>query len=545
MSHSTTHIQYKIAEYADEMEQIYQLNYETFVEEIPQHQTNSERKLIDRFNHENTYIIAKKEDEVIGMISVNGKRPFSLDQKLDNLDTYLPEQALPCEVRLLSIKTRYRGGRIFYGMCEKLVSYCLEQGYNMALISGTVRQRKLYKHIGFQAFGPLVGTEKAPYQPMFLTKKNFELSSKVFQRLMQREEKRFYHNFLPGPVEIPEAVKKAWQEPPISHRSSKFRETVKNVQHQLCNLTNANYAEIVVGTGTLANDMVAAQLSVHFGRGLILANGEFGERLIDHGNRWGLSFEKIYKQWNTSITIEEIESVLAENPDIKWLWTVHCDTSTGYVFPLDDLQAVCNKHNVHLCVDACSTVGVFPVDLKGVYLASTVSGKGLASYPGIAIVFHRKEILPNERIPNYLDIGRYQAYESVPYTHSFNGLLALEAALSNPQPTIKELADKICHEFNSVGMTVLRGDGYSPGIITASLSNGMSSRDFGDHLKSFGVHVSYESGYLLRRNWFQIALMGEQKYESVMKAIDIIKNQYKQYLEEKGTEDEKNSGLFI
>lgn len=51
---------YKIAEHADEIEQIHQLNYETFVEEIPQHNANNEKKLVDRFNDENTYIIAKK-----------------------------------------------------------------------------------------------------------------------------------------------------------------------------------------------------------------------------------------------------------------------------------------------------------------------------------------------------------------------------------------------------------------------------------------------------------------------------------------------------
>lgn len=302
-------ILYKIAENSDEMEEIYRLNYQTFVEEIPQHEFNENRKLVDRFHDENTYIIAKRNDEVVGMISVKGSRPFSLDQKLENLDAYLPTGAVPCEVRLLSIKEAYRGGRIFYGLCERLIAYCLEQGYSMALISGTTRQTKLYKHLGFQPFGPLVGTEQAPYQPMYLTKKNFERSSKVFQRLIQREEKTFYQNFLPGPVEVTEEVKNAWQKPAISHRSASFQNALNEVQDQLRHLTNANHVEIVVGTGTLANDMVAAQLSTLSGKGLLLSNGEFGDRLLDHACRWNLSFEQIQKPWNTAISIEEIDSV--------------------------------------------------------------------------------------------------------------------------------------------------------------------------------------------------------------------------------------------
>ncbi|WP_227001804.1 aminotransferase class V-fold PLP-dependent enzyme [Virgibacillus necropolis] len=460
MSYSTP-IRYKIAEAEDvnEMEQIHRLNYQTFVEEIPQHQANETRTLIDRFNNENTYIIAKRKDEVIGMISVKENRPFSLDQKLTNLDDYLADDSVPCEIRLLSIKEAYRGGRIFYGLCERLVAYCLEKGYSLALISGTVQQTKLYKHMGFQSFGPLVGTEKARYQPMYLTKKNFEISSKVFQRLIERKEKTFYQNFLPGPVEVTEEVKKAWQEPAISHRSLIIQKVINEVKVQLCDLTNANYTEVIVGTGTLANDMVAAQLSTLKSKGLILANGEFGERLIDHGNRWSLSFENIHKPWNTSITIEEIDRTLMKYPDIQWLWTVHCETSTGYVYPLHQLKEVCEKHDVYLCIDGCSSVGVIPVDLKDVYLASTVSGKGLASYPGIAIVFHHEGILPNEQIPSYLDIGKYQASNSVPYTHSSNGLLALQKALSNPHAANDALANKICRDFESSGMLVLRGKG--------------------------------------------------------------------------------------
>ena len=61
---------YKIASEPEEMEQIYRLNYETFVEEIPQHQENQSRSLIDKFDKENIYMIAKKDGKVvIGMYS--------------------------------------------------------------------------------------------------------------------------------------------------------------------------------------------------------------------------------------------------------------------------------------------------------------------------------------------------------------------------------------------------------------------------------------------------------------------------------------------
>ena len=39
---------YKIANTAEEYEQIFKLNYETFVEEIPQHEKNETKKLKDK-----------------------------------------------------------------------------------------------------------------------------------------------------------------------------------------------------------------------------------------------------------------------------------------------------------------------------------------------------------------------------------------------------------------------------------------------------------------------------------------------------------------
>ena len=62
--------------------QIHQLNYKTFVEEIPQHQQNPEKMLVDKFHNKNKYIVARKGKQVIGMVCYNSDRPFSLDTKI-------------------------------------------------------------------------------------------------------------------------------------------------------------------------------------------------------------------------------------------------------------------------------------------------------------------------------------------------------------------------------------------------------------------------------------------------------------------------------
>ncbi|TMU87606.1 aminotransferase class V-fold PLP-dependent enzyme [Bacillus sp. BHET2] len=521
-------IVFKIANNPLEFQQIYSLNYQTFVEEIPQHEGNDNKKLVDKFHDENTYVIAKVQNEVIGMIAVRAKRPFSLDQKLNGLDDYLPGNAIPCEIRLLSVKEEYRSTRVFYQLCERLVSYCLEKGYTVALISGTVRQLKLYKRIGFQPFADLVGEEGAEFQPMYLTRESFENSSKAFQRLMIRKGgDSNFHSFLPGPVPIHKKVEAEFQSEATSHRSSSFIDEMGVVRQRLRELTNSNYVQVAVGTGTLSNDMVAAQLKAFSGKGLILANGEFGYRLIDHGERFNLSFHTIEKEWNQGIQLEEIESLLQEDSHIKWLWTVHCETSTGYLFDIDAILTLCQSYEVELCVDACSSVGTIPVDFKELYMATSVSGKGLGSYPGLALIFHRDEIKPSPSIPRYLDVGMYAMEGSIPFTHSSNLLGALKVALTLINyETSKTISENIKGVLTREGIRLLGDDSYSPAVITIDLNREQYSREFGDICKEKGILLSYESDYLVEKNWVQIVLMGTHNERKVLKAMTILINEY-------------------
>ena len=181
-------LQFKIATEDWEFAQIHQLNYATFVEEIPQHSANPDQALIDKFHRENTYIICLDRGKVVGMIAVRAKRPFSLDAKLKDLDSHLPPGRRLCEIRLLAVDKKHRNGWVFWGLGKLLTEHCLRQGYDLALISGTPRQQKLYKHLGFVPFGPPVGTADAPFQPMYLSFEAFQRRARMFRRALGRAE---------------------------------------------------------------------------------------------------------------------------------------------------------------------------------------------------------------------------------------------------------------------------------------------------------------------------------------------------------------------
>jgi len=154
---------------SSDFEAIHRLNYQTFVEEIPQHPPNVERRLVDRFHPENVYFVCLADGELAGMVCGRCQRPFSLNLKLADLDRLLPAHRRAVEVRLLAVRREWRKTAVFRGLLAHLSNYFVQQGCDLAVISGTVRELKLYRHLGFEPFGGLVGDADARYQPMYLT----------------------------------------------------------------------------------------------------------------------------------------------------------------------------------------------------------------------------------------------------------------------------------------------------------------------------------------------------------------------------------------
>src|SRR5207248_1582164 len=79
-------------------------------------------------------------------------------------------------------------------------------------------------------------------------------------------------------------------EPPLYHRGDEFIELFAGLRHDLARLANAADVAVLVGSGTAANEAVAANLAAapRAGAGLLLVNGHFGERLARQVPRFGL-----------------------------------------------------------------------------------------------------------------------------------------------------------------------------------------------------------------------------------------------------------------
>lgn len=556
------HYVFKKALTPAEIEQLHELNYRTFVQEIPQHEDTGEGALVDKFHRKNTYFMALDENRVVGMVAVHGEPPFSVEDKLNDPSVLEALGDRPLEVRLLAVEPGLRTGQVFIGLAYLVFAHACEHGYTHLLISGVEDQLSLYHHMGFQPIGPRVVNGGAHFIPMAVSLDDFPPSilrdaerygrrtrgsggngtsrtgsSNGKRRVSEEPGVPTEISLLPGPVALMPAVRKALEQPAIYHRGEGFKEVFHGIRSTLQDLVGKP-AALFNGSGTLANEVIAANLKADrsLGRGAVLVTGEFGRRLAHQASRHGLEFELLERPWGEPWPLADLETLLSRESDIGWVWGTHLETSTGRMNPIDRLLEVVEGTEVKVCLDCVSSLGAVPIDLGQVHLASGASGKSLASKAGVAIVFGRAEDLSSvdsRRVPQYLDLRATLETPGPRFTFGSQDLVALEAALrAYRTPELRELRFEMLQELGRFVRRGLRKSGFEPlapesasaPIITTILPpGGLTSTEFVEVCRSWGYLVGGESGYLQDRGWAQIATMGNLTRETCEGFLDQLR----------------------
>jgi aspartate aminotransferase-like enzyme len=514
-------MQFKEAETADEIEQIHRLNHRVFAEEIGQHARTADGRLIDRFHKQNRYFIACKSGALVGMVSVHDGPEFSIASRLKDLSA-LRELHAPLEIRLLAILPRFRKRSILAGLFWQVRNYARAHHYSDLLISGIAERLPMYTKLGFRPMGPAVPCGAASFVPMRLS---LEAPSDQFLRRERLYGSRWHRDhaesLLPGPVAMSPRVVEGFHSVPISHRSQQFIELYQETRMRLSELMCGLQSVILCGSGTLANDAVAANLHAAFGsaEGLIIANGEFGERLLRQATCAGLRYRELRFGWGDKWNFKTIEQDIREKGP-AWIWAVHLETSTGVLNDLQRLTELAGLHGVPVAADCVSSLGAADLDgaAGGLLVASGVSGKAIGSYAGLAFVFLSQQaigLLQGKIVcPTFDLIAAVKSAGPVSTLPSPLVLAACEALRENYAGRAgrreryrhyEELGRWARAKIREAGLVPLAAEEDAAPTITTFP---MPSQGLVQECLRAGFRIAYESDYLKAREWGQIATMG-------------------------------------
>ncbi len=334
-------------------------------------------------------------------------------------------------------------------------------------------------------------------------------------------------NFTTGPIDTLPFVSDALRYSSISHRSIEFVDLYHEVSGSISEKLNVRETYLFSGSGTLANDVMIAQIGLRKEKGLILANGEFGERLIQQAGRQRLDFNVLKTEWGSPINVAQIVDAISLS-GAKWLLLCHCETSTGFINPLNEIIENCASLSCDIYLDCMSTIGVIDLNLADVAMATASSGKGIGSYAGIALVLCNTEIISSSSVPLYLDLAYMKDSNGIPFTMLSNLLIALSRAVSCNlnENRYRQLSDYSSIVFSRLDSLNLIPFSTVESRVFTIVPEQKNVQNAIKYLSGKDISLSFQSRYLQRHNWFQMALFGTYTSEEIEYGLTCIEDAF-------------------
>lgn len=332
----------------------------------------------------------------------------------------------------------------------------------------------------------------------------------------------------PGPVSLSEGVRHAVAKMDLCHREPEFFELQDEVLRGLLEIYDCDpeqwTAVLIGGSGTSAMEAMVASLIPGTAKVLVLENGVYGERLSQIANIYGIDNQALSVPWGDEIDLKALADLLAGG-DFSHVLSVHHETTTGRLNPVDEIASLCVKHGVQLLLDAVSSFGAesIPFEQSSLFAIAATANKCLHGIPGLAMVLCRRGSLKQDIEPRSLSLhlprwAEQQAKQSTPFTPSVNALLGLAQALKEldkqggwhaRRARYRHLAGRVEQTCRDLGVEQWLPAAESSCVLRSyHLPSGMTYNALHDGLKQNGFIIYAGQGDLAAQ-LFRISTMGE------------------------------------
>ena len=334
--------------------------------------------------------------------------------------------------------------------------------------------------------------------------------------------------FIPGPTNMPEAIRQACYMPTIDHRSPVFGEILRPCLAGVRKVLKSESGHIFIfpSTGTGGWE-TALSNTLSAGDGILAArNGMFSHRWIDMCQRHGLDVQVVETPWGEGLPAAKYEEILKADTahKIKAVLATHNETATGVKSDIAAVRKALDAagHPAMLFVDGVSSIGSmdFRFDEWGVDVAVTGSQKGFMLPAGLGIVgFSEKAMKAVETatLPRTFfdvrDMAKGYAANAFPYTPPvglMNGLkLSLEMieaeGLENVFARHRRIAEGVRLAVKAWGLELCAAspDVYSDSVSAIKTPEGFNATDIvtvaaEKYGMAFGVGLGEVAGKVFR-----------------------------------------------
>ncbi|MFM2391616.1 MAG: hypothetical protein RLZZ437_3171 [Pseudomonadota bacterium] len=334
--------------------------------------------------------------------------------------------------------------------------------------------------------------------------------------------------FIPGPTNMPEAVRKACDMGTIDHRSPVFGKILQPCLANVRAVMKSDKAHVFIypSTGTGGWEAAISNTLSPGDKVLAARNGMFSHRWIDMCQRHGLDMQIVETAWGEGLPADRYAEILQADKahQIKVVLATHNETATGVRSDIAAVRRALDAagHPALLYVDGVSSIGSmdFCFDDWGVDIAVTGSQKGFMLPAGLAILVVSDKAMAatkTAQLPrtffDFADMAKGYANNAFPYTPPvglMNGLklasdMLLEEGLENVFARHHRIAEGVRRAVGAWGLSLCaaRPAVYSDTVSAIRTPDGFNATQIVTHAAqkygvAFGVGLGEVAGKVFR-----------------------------------------------
>ena len=294
----------------------------------------------------------------------------------------------------------------------------------------------------------------------------------------------------PGPSSANQKVLNAMSLPVVGYLDPAFFELLDQIIPMLSKVfkTEQNVA-IVSGAGSAGMEAGFTNLAERGDKVIICSYGHFCERQIMMAERLGLEVIPLRSEWGKSMNPQLLYDTLKNNSGVKLVSSIHAETSTGVLQPLDEIVEMTHNFDALFMTDVVTSLSGSELNFDSwdIDYAYGGSQKCLAAPPGISPVsisdnaldyIRNRKTLPSSW---YFDLSLIidYLYDKKPHhTAPVNMIYALREALSL---VMDEGLDNRWYRHKKVS------EGFRAGLIALGLELPISEKDRLDQLTVISI----------------------------------------------------------
>ncbi len=334
---------------------------------------------------------------------------------------------------------------------------------------------------------------------------------------------------LPGPTNVPDRVMAAMIKPMINHRGETFTTLLKEVTEKSKHLFQTSESPVILSaSGTAGVEAAVWNIVRRRDKVVVPVFGEFSTRLAEEVELAGGEVTRVTSEFGTVPSIEAVEDAVRKISELKAIFIVHNETSTGCAVPyVEHLGRIASEKGAFYIVDAISSLGGYaiPVDEWGVDLCVTGSQKCLAAPPGLSLLSLSKKatefIRKDPPKVRYFDLARqldFLARGETPFTPAISLYFALDEAL---QMLVEEgldarvlrhtrHADTFYTVLEAMGLRAFADSNVRSNTVIAGLyPDGLDDKEFRRRMNEEHDIIMGAGFGALRSKMFRVGNMGE------------------------------------